>query len=294
MLWFVLALFCAFALATSDALVKKVLGRGYDEYLVAWFRLLWGLPVILPLYLLFPAPVQGLEFYRAALLALPLELTALLLYVRALKLSPLSLTVPFLSLTPVFLLVIPNLLLGERLTPGGAIGVALISLGGYALHFSSLRNGALEPLRLIAREPGSLCMIGVALIYSITSTLGKQAITASSPVVFAAFYFPLLALLMSPYALWRFRRAPGKSVEIGGIVRATLLPGVLFGLMIVSHSLAINMANVAYMISVKRLSLLIGVLYGHLLFGEKGVRERLLGTTLMIAGVALVLLGSKS
>lgn len=288
--WFGLTLLCAFSLATSDALVKRVLHQGHDEYLVAWLRLLWTLPVVLLLYLNLPEPVPAPEFYRAALLALPLELAALVLYVKALKLSPLSLTVPFLSLTPVVLLVVPTLLLGERLTPVGGLGIVLIAVGGYSLHLHSLRDGFWAPLKNILHEPGSLCMIGVALIYSFTSTLGKQAISAASPILFAAFYFPLLALLMTPLVLWRAKGAFG-GLHLRGTVTATFAPGMWYAVMLVSHMFAISMVNVAYMISVKRLSLLIGVLYGHLMFGEQGLAERLLGTLLMVSGVALILIG---
>jgi len=288
--WFFLTLLCAFSLASSDALVKRALQRGHNEYLVAWLRLLWSLPVILVFYLLLPSPVPTPEFYRAALLALPLELAALVLYVKALKLSPLSLTVPFLSLTPVFLLAVPTLLLGERLTLSGGIGVALIAGGGYCLHLRSLRAGFWAPLKAIRHEPGSLCMIVVALIYSFTSTLGKQAISAASPILFAAFYFPLLAVLMTPLTFWRAKDAFNVQ-NLRGAVAATFAPGMWFALMLISHMFAVNMVNVAYMISVKRFSLVIGVLYGHLLFGEKGLAERLFGTLLMVAGVALILIG---
>ena len=290
MAWFFLSLFCAFSLATSDALVKKALQQGHNEYLVTWLRLLWTLPIIIGLYLYLPAPVPTAEFYRAALLALPLELIATILYVKALKVSPLSLTVPFLSLTPVFLLAVPTLLLGEKLTLSGGFGVALIAVGGYTLNLGSIRNGLLAPLKSIRREPGSLYMIVVALIYSFTSTLGKQAISAASPILFAAFYFPLVALLLTPVMLWRARPAL-RELRSKGTIAATFAPGMWFGVMLVSHMFAISMVNVAYMISVKRLSLVIGVLYGHLLFEERGLAERLVGTLSMVAGVALILIG---
>ena len=291
LIWFILSLLCAFCLASSDALVKRALAVGHNDLLVAWLRLLWTLPAIIGLYLVMPQPDVGAGFYRAALLALPLELLALILYVKALKLSPLSLTVPFLSLTPIFLLIVPTLLLGERLTPAGGLGVALIGVGGYTLHLRRMKQGFWAPLKSILHEPGSVCMIGVALLYSFTSTLGKQAIGASSPLLFAAFYFPLLALLMTPLALWQLRGRLGV-MPVHRTLAATFMPGMLFALMLVSHMFAVSMVNVAYMISVKRLSLVIGVLYGHLMFGEEGLAERLLGTVMMVAGVALILLGA--
>jgi drug/metabolite transporter (DMT)-like permease len=45
------------------------------------------------------------------------------------------------------------------------------------------------------------------------------------------------------------------------------------------------------MISVKRTSLLFGIVYGALLFGEEGLRRNLLAGSLMVGGVALIALG---
>jgi uncharacterized membrane protein len=47
---------------------------------------------------------------------------------------------------------------------------------------------------------------------------------------------------------------------------------------------------VAYSVAVSRLSLLIGVIYGHFLFKETGFRERLVGTTLMLIGFLIIVL----
>lgn len=286
--WLTLALLCALALATSDALTKRALAS-HDEYLVAWLRLVLALPPLLIGLLMTPWPAIGPGFWRAVLLALPLELAATILYVRALKLSPLSLTLPLLALTPVFLLLFPTLLLGERLTAGGATGVALIAAGSYALNLGHWRQGLLAPLAAIAREPGCRCMFGVALLYSITSTLGKQAIGASAPLFFGAVYFTLFTAAFTPLAIRRRNPATPAPVTRQAL-RAMALPGLLYGVMILAHMLAISQAQVAYMIAVKRTSLLFGVLYGRLLFHEERFRERLFGAALMLAGVLLIAL----
>jgi len=57
--------------------------------------------------------------------------------------------------------------------------------------------------------------------------------------------------------------------------------------------IALSLTNVAYMIAVKRLSLLIGIVYGHFLFREEGLRERLVGGGLMVAGVSVIVLGGR-
>ncbi|MBN1140656.1 MAG: EamA family transporter [Deltaproteobacteria bacterium] len=285
-IWLPLTLLCALALATSDALTKKAL-PGRDEYLVLWLRLLLALPFLLIPLAFIPIPDLGPDFLPTVLLALPLEALAAICYIRALKLSPLSLTLPFLALTPVFLLVVPFLVLGERISAGGAIGILLVAIGAYLLHFDKARCNWLEPFRAIGRERGSLYMILVALIYSVTSTLGKKAIGASSPLFFAACYFPALTLILTPPAL-RGGIISGPKPAATRLLRAMLLPACCYGVMVLTHMTAISIAPVAYMISVKRLSLLIGIYYGHRLFGEPGIRERALGTAVMIAGVTLI------
>lgn len=288
MSWFPITLLCAFSLATSDALAKRALER-YNEYVIVWLRLVLAAPFLLLALIFVPIPRPAPEFYRAFLLALPLEAVASLLYIRALKLSPLSLTLPFLALTPIFLLIVPFLLLGERLTPSGAAGVVMIAVGTYVLNLGKVRDGFLEPFRIVLREKGALCMIGVALIYSITSTLGKQAVVASSPVFFAALYFPALALLLTPVVLLR-SGGELKGMLHSGVLRAALWPALFYAVMVLTHMIAISMTQVAFMISVKRLSLLMGVLYGYFLFKEAGVGGRFAGTVLMLVGVVMITL----
>ena len=52
-MWVVFALISAFTLATSDALTKKAL-KDSNEYLVAWFRFFFSLPLLLILWLFIP------------------------------------------------------------------------------------------------------------------------------------------------------------------------------------------------------------------------------------------------
>ena len=53
---------------------------------------------------------------------------------------------------------------------------------------------------------------------------------------------------------------------------------------------AINLTLVAYVISIKRTSTIMSVFAGYLVFKEKGVKERLIGTVIMIIGVLFITL----
>ena len=285
--WILLSLIAAFTLATSDALTKKAL-TSHNEYIIAWLRLIFSLPLLLILFLFIPVPELDKEFYTAFALSLPLELLSIILYIKALRLSPLSLTLPFLALTPVFLIFVSYILLGERVSFAGAIGILFIAAGSYALNISKIREGIFEPLRAITRERGSVLMIGVALIYSLTSTLGKVAIQHSSPLFFGSTYFTALALFFAPIAFYKNKEKKMENKTIFSVI----LPGIFYSLMVVSHMIAISLAKVAYVISVKRMSLIIGVLYGYLFFKEKNIGERFIGASLMFIGFIMVVTAS--
>ncbi|MDI6800441.1 MAG: DMT family transporter [Thermodesulfovibrionales bacterium] len=287
-IWILFALVSAFTLATSDAFTKKAL-LIHNEYLIAWLRLLLSLPILFVSLLFIPIPPLDKDFFTAFFIALPLEVAATILYIKALRISPLSLTLPFLSLTPVFLIVVPYVLLGERISIFGGIGVFLIAAGGYTLNIKEFKKGIFEPFMAIKREKGSVYMIIVALIFSFTSSLGKMAIEHSSPVFFGAAYIAVLVFFLTPIALYKGRDEL-RPVLKNGAIKSAVIPGILQSAMIISHMIAMSLANVAYMISVKRLSLLIGVFYGYLFFKESGIKERMLGTVLMLAGFMLIVL----
>jgi drug/metabolite transporter (DMT)-like permease len=284
--WILLSLLSAFSLATSDALTKRAL-ETCNEYLVAWFRLLFSLPLLLFFLTMFPRQNLDSEFFEAFIIALPLEILSVILYIKALRLSPLSLTLPFLSLTPVFVIVVSYAMLGEKVSLQGMTGILFLAAGSYVLHLHDVQNGILNPIKAIVKEKGSVLMILVALIYSITSPLGKMAIQHSSPLFFGATYFIVLTICFAPVALFK-GKGDLKKFMLHGQYKRLIFPGLFYSIMVVSHMVAISLAKVAYMISLKRTSILIGVAYGYFLFREKHIRERLAGAILMLLGFVMI------
>jgi len=69
-------------------------------------------------------------------------------------------------------------------------------------------------------------------------------------------------------------------------------PGVVIGLvmalMIFCHTYAISLVEAAYMLSVKRSSLLFSVILGAVVFKEEGIGERFSGAVIMMAGVCVI------
>ncbi|MCF6148352.1 MAG: EamA family transporter [Candidatus Kuenenia sp.] len=287
MIWFFTSLFCSFCVATADALSKKVL-KEKNEYIVLWARIGFASPFLLCFLPFIEIPKLDHTFFLILIFLIPLETTALILYMKAIKISPLSMTLPFLALTPCFLIITSNIILGERLDEYGITGVFLTTLGAYLLNVKMTRRGVLQPFKAILKERGSVYMIIVAFIYSITSNLGKLAIQHSSPLFFSAIYFPFLSVILFPLILWK------NNGKIRQPLSSHFFLFIIIGLVIVfstvSHFFAVTLIEVPYFISVKRTSLLFGILYGAILFKEKNIAERLIGGVVMIAGVFIILL----
>jgi uncharacterized membrane protein len=148
-------------------------------------------------------------------------------------------------------------------------------------------KGLLEPFRAITKEKGSVLMIFVAFIYGITSPLGKMAIIHSSPLFFGIVYFIVVTIVFAPIALWMGRHEL-KGFIISKQYRKLMFPGLCHAVMVASHMLAISLIQVAYMISLKRTSVLLAVVYGYFLFNEKHMKERLTGALLMFTGFILI------
>ena len=126
-------------------------------------------------------------------------------------------------------------------------------------------------------------MLAVALIRSITSNNDKIAIQASIPLVWAFVLTTFEALVFYPIMLNRSKH----KVTLHGLRRLALV-GLAAALTILFHMLAIELALVAYVISIKRLSVLFSVVFGYFVFRERGMKERLLGASIMIGGVLLI------
>ena len=277
--WVFYALITAFSLATADAISKKALGRS-NEYVIAWVREGYALPFLFLAFFFIDIPSLDRTFWLSLLLMIPLEIAAIIRYVKAIKISPLSLTIPFLAVSPVFIILIAFLILGEVPDRSGLLGILLIVIGAYLLNIKTTREDLLGPIKAIRRERGSIFMIIVALIYSVTATLGKVAVQHSGPIFFGVFYPFLLTLILS-VILW----GKGLLPEVLSRPKTFLAIGVFIAIMVLTHFTAISMTDVAYMISVKRVSLIFSVIYGRVLFGEENTGERLIGSMLMIAGV---------
>ncbi len=282
-MWIVLSIVTAITFALSSSYAKTLSDRAHT-YVLTWAMMTLSLPwTAVVLWYEGVPDIEG-RFLFAAMVSVVTNLVAVTMQVKALTISPLSLTVPFLAFTPLFMLLTGWLVLGEAPDARGLTGILLIVAGAYAINLDKIRGGILGPIRAIATEPGSRLMLIVAFIWSISAAYDKVATVASSPAFYASFFSVAYGLLYAPLLVIGLRKRP---LSPGTAPRLFLL-GFVFAVMILSQMTAIQMTIANYVIAIKRAGMVVGVLLGYYVFKERNLRFRIIGATLMSAGVVVI------
>lgn len=285
MLWFVFALLGAFFDATYYLLIKRYL-RETDRYLLAAGVFLSSFLFLFIFSLIHGLPPLGPRFLPALLTTSTLNTAATFLYFLSLRTTDLSLSIPMISFTPLFLLLTSWVILHEAPSLLGGLGALLIVSGSYLLNTTASGRGLAAPLKTMLTNRGVLYMLAVAMLYSITSNYDKLVVVNSDPF-FGSSLISLIVGSVFASALLLKKRSPLKT----GIFLVRLpAAGLVFALSAVTINLALLRQIVPYVISIKRMSILLTVVYGGVILGEKGAGTRALAAVLMAAGAALIVI----
>ena len=235
-------------------------------------------------------PSLGPKFLWALLIGGSLNVWALFLFMRALQASDLSVTVPFISFTPIFLLVTSPVLVGDKPTALDILGILCIVTGAYTLHIRLAHQDIWAPFRAILQQEGPRKMLGVALIYSVSSNFDKIGVQQSSPLVWSLSLTSVMTLGF--LLLMRWTSPPSSSFPWQPRPLALLvLIGLFQGIGLLVHNHALSIGPVPSVIAVKRSSILFAAIWGCMFLGERQIQERLGGALLMVLGMGIMAWG---
>lgn len=304
MLWAVLAAGAAVLWALQGAWTKR-LTRWTTPAVATWAIFGLSLPGLAAWLAVRGMPSLEQGYWVVLAVNTGLYLLSFRLYVSALELGDLGVVYPLLALTPVLAAPVEWLLLGDRVGPMGAAGVALVAAGVYLLHHRGGARPLLEPLRAMADDPGARRMLAVAALWAVSGTLDRAAVLRSSPAFYGTSVAALLGIGLLPAALRSGAGRdgggepdevpdPGRKEGLAAALRrrpgALAVQGGLFALMFVLQMEALRLTLATYVLTIKRSGTLLAVLLGGALFQEVATGRRLAGTTVLLAGVALVVL----
>ncbi len=284
MAWITLSLLTALMVSSHDAWVKKFFSH-LSAFDMLAYPLAYSCPMFTAAALLAPMPPLDATFYINFALCLPINGLSLLFYMKAIKISPLSLTIPYLAFSPVFIIGTGFVFLGEMPDFWGVAGIVVTCLGSYILNIDPKSRSFLAPFKAVFKEPGSWIMLIVSLLFAFSAVIGKKAMLHSSPVFFTMSFFAVhnfvivvLLLALGTVKTGNLREAPMKGAAAGLL----LFFHALF------HGWAVVLTKTAYMISMKRLSVLFSIIYGGLLFKEDNLLIRFTGAAFMVMGAVMI------
>lgn len=286
MLGFLFAFLTAFFESVKDVFSKKSL-KDFDEYVIAWALHFFVLVFVAPLLLVVEIPEIGSRFWEALIITAILDALVAIIYMKAIKASDLSITIPMITFTPLFLLITAPLIVGEFPSTIGTVGISLIVFGAYFMKITEMHNGLIAPFHALLKERGPKLMLVAAFIWSITSSYDKVGVLNSSPIFWIVAINGFISLLLFPIAFFKSKE---QLLAVPRKLRVLAPIGFLGALALVFQMTALKLTLVAYVISIKRAGVIFGVLFGHFIFKERGVKERLLGAIIMVLGVVLIAL----
>ncbi|MEG4531421.1 EamA family transporter [Microcoleus sp. D2_18a_D3] len=284
MTWLILGLLTAFFEAVKDVFGKQNLKKS-DEYVVAWSLSFFSVIFLTPWVLYTGIPPLNSQFWLALLIGGSINAVTALLYIKAIKLSDLSLTLPLVALTPLFMLVTSPLIVGEYPKFFDYIGILLIVAGSYLLNIKEKSKGYLAPFKALLDEPGPKLMLIVAFLWSIASNCDKIGVTNSYPIFWLFSLFGTMTVLLLPVLLYK---TPNPGQKILKQLPMLAAMGFFNAIGVIFQMQALTLTLVVQVIAIKRTSVLMGVLFGHFIFKEKDIQERLLGAGIMILGVLFI------
>lgn len=286
MAWFIFALLGAFFDATYYTVIKKSL-KNLNQYVLSTGVFLTTAIILLIISLFKGLPELGPLFYTSVLATGILNLVAAVLYFKALKITDLSLAIPMMSFTPVFLILTSFFIMRELPTSIGILGICLIVIGSYFLNTSKNSTKLFDPLKAIFTNKGTLYMLVVAFLFSISTNYDKLAVQNSDAFFSSAMIFLFVGISFLIISLFKAKK---ELINSKKHFSKFLLAGSILALIAISINFAFTTQIVPYVISIKRTSILFTLVYGAFLFKEKGMLRRSLGAVVMLIGALLIIL----
>jgi drug/metabolite transporter (DMT)-like permease len=278
-----LVLSAAMIHATWNLLTK----HSTDKVLFIWWTGIVGSVVLLPFVAsLSPAPSWDAGTLARVALGAALRATYFVALGAAYSRGDLSLVYPLArGIAPILVPAAGVLLLGERLTPPAAAGIALVTAGVYIMNVPRLtRDGLLAPLTALSTPAARFAAL-TGLLTASYSVVDKWTIDAGVPAAWYAYLtIPVAALLLTPWAWSHPRRLAEWHANRGAIVAVSVLMTASYLLVL----FALRTAPVSHVAPAREVAIVFGAILGALVLREPHGRQRVVGALLIVIGVALL------
>lgn len=210
------------------------------------------------------------------------------LFTKSLRISDISLVSPIMSLIPVAVVIPSYILLEEVPNIYTGMGIILVTIGSYVLEISSKNGSYLDPLKSLYSNRGvQFAFIGVILASFIPS-IDKIGIQMSNPIMWVFLTQLGSSILILVFYIHTAKEYNNIKEQAYNNYKILIIVGLFNGLIWILQSYAYTYTQVSYVQSVKRVSIILSIIGGYYIFGEKNIKDRLLGSIIILIGIIII------
>lgn len=286
MIWFILSILTALSVSIQDIFKKKAL-QNMDNYIFTWGMSLFSMIFIFPLLFITGIPHLWENFYYALIVSWLINTATMILYVKAMQESDLSLISPLVTFTPLFLLISSPLIVNEIPSLYSIIWVFVLVIWAYTLNIKDRKKSLFKPIKSLLSDSWARKMFLVAFLWSISSNFDKVWVLNSSPIFWVISVNIFVLIMLTPIIYYKSKT---KVLEIIPNYKIFIIISVIHFLWLFLQMTAISFMSVIYVIAIKRLSAVFSVIFWHIIFKEKNIRDRLIWVIIMIIWVIFITL----
>ena len=209
---------------------------------------------------------------------------------RAYRGGDLSVIYPLSQTSMIYVPVWGVLLLGEKLSVPGCIGILAVASGAYSVQMRQFTVAEMfRPFRDL-RSKSVQAALAAGFVYSIGSIAEKVGVRDYSPFYFTYYLVFFMFILMS-FNISRPRYRGQLLPELREHWGLIMISGPVMMTSFLTFRYGLNLSPVSYAVPVRQMSIMVSVLIGILFLGESSGRIRLVSALVMLAGAIVIRLG---
>lgn len=263
---------------------KKLSMDGFTSLELSFFASLASLPLLIPLAF-YTVYTNGFSFSLSVISWIfvigLLNIAALWVYMEALAQTDLGIAGSLKRLTPATVAVFEPLFLGTIFSPLVGIGCLLAGFGGYVLLLDG--TDVFAPLRKLGDRGIQLGLL-TAVAYGVASVGSRFGASNVSPYIFGA----IISVIMTAGFWFALKFSSGTSSFPSRKSFAVL--GISNAFKNISIWVAYSLASATHVTTANQITVIFNILAGGYFLGEEDMWKKLAGASLILAGIALVIL----
>ena len=261
-----------------------LLKQAGEKYITTWWSTLLGSIAFLPFVFFTGLPVR--EVWPLLLVSVLVEISYYIILSTAYRDADFSLVYPLArGAAPALIAVWSVLFLGEKLTPGGSLGLGIIIAGLLIVGGGNLIQRRAEKPHL----RGIILALTLAVLISIYSTIDGNAMKHTQALSYGISIFFLVPVFTAPlmfrYYGWQVLKAELASQWLR-IIGIGLLIVSAYMLVLVAYSTS----PVSYVGAIREISVVLGALAGWRFLKERLGGCRAIGSLVIFCGILVITL----